>query len=100
MSLGSVIWSGVGALVIPAQRIISHPAFNSSTMDFDVALVELSIPAPKSYTIQTICLPSPWHSFIKTMECYIIGWGAVKEDGEFGVGQGDKIKPKTLTSSF
>ncbi|KAG1945946.1 transmembrane protease serine 9 [Pimephales promelas] len=81
VSLGSVIWSGVGALVIPAQRIISHPAFNSSTMDFDVALVELSIPAPKSYTIQTVCLPSPWHSFIKTVECYIIGWGAVKEDG-------------------
>lgn len=81
VSLGSVIWSGVGALVIPVQRIVPHPAFNSSTMDFDVALVELSIPAPKSYTIQTVCLPSPWHSFIKTMECYIIGWGAVKEDG-------------------
>lgn len=69
-------------------------------MDFDVALVELSIPAPKSYTIQTVCLPSPWHSFIKTMECYIIGWGAVKEDGEFGVGQGDKAKPKTRQVVF
>uniref|UniRef100_A0A671T3W0 Peptidase S1 domain-containing protein n=1 Tax=Sinocyclocheilus anshuiensis TaxID=1608454 RepID=A0A671T3W0_9TELE len=81
VSLGSVIWSGVGALVIPVQRIIHHPAFNGSTMDFDVALVELSIPAPKSYTIQTVCLPSPWHSFIKNMECYIIGWGAMREDG-------------------
>ncbi|XP_052446970.1 transmembrane protease serine 9-like [Carassius gibelio] len=81
VSLGSVIWSGVGALAIPVQRIIPHPAFNGSTMDFDVALVELSIPAPKSYTIQTVCLPSPWHSFIKNMECYIIGWGAMREDG-------------------
>ncbi|XP_056303806.1 transmembrane protease serine 9 [Danio aesculapii] len=81
VSLGSVIWSGLGALVIPVQRIIPHPAFNSSTMDLDVALVEISIPAPKSYTIQTVCLPSPWHSFIKSMECYIIGWGAVREDG-------------------
>ncbi|XP_016428440.1 transmembrane protease serine 9 [Sinocyclocheilus rhinocerous] len=81
VSLGSVIWSGVGALVIPVQRIIHHPAFNGSTMDFDVALVELSIPAPKSYTIQTVCLPSPWHSFIKNMECYITGWGAMREDG-------------------
>ncbi|XP_059425230.1 transmembrane protease serine 9-like [Carassius carassius] len=81
VSLGSVIWSGVGALAIPVQKIIPHPAFNGSTMDFDVALVELSIPAPKSYTIQTVCLPSPWHSFIKNMECYIIGWGAMREDG-------------------
>ncbi|XP_043078526.1 transmembrane protease serine 9 isoform X1 [Puntigrus tetrazona] len=81
VSLGSVLWSGVGALVIPVQRVIPHPAFNGSTMDFDVALLELSIPAPKSYTIQTVCLPSPWHSFIKNMECYIIGWGAVREDG-------------------
>ncbi|XP_016130051.1 transmembrane protease serine 9-like, partial [Sinocyclocheilus grahami] len=80
VSLGSVIWSGVGALVIPVQRIIHHPAFNGSIMDFDVALVELSIPVPKSYTIQTVCLPSPWHSFIKNMECYIIGWGAMRED--------------------
>ncbi len=61
-------------------------------MDFDVALVELSIPAPKSYTIQTVCLPSPWHSFIKNMECYIIGWGAEREDGKFVVGQGDQDK--------
>ncbi|TRZ01440.1 hypothetical protein DNTS_023540, partial [Danionella cerebrum] len=81
VSLGSVIWSGVGALVIPVQRIIAHPAFNSSSMDFDVALVEITIPAPKSYIIQTVCLPSPWHSFSKAMECYIIGWGAVREDG-------------------
>lgn len=91
VSLGSVIWSGVGALVIPVQRIILHPAFNGSTMDFDVALVELSIPAPKSYTIQTVCLPSPWHSFIKNMECYIIGWGAEMEDGKFVVGQGNLL---------
>ncbi|XP_051978127.1 transmembrane protease serine 9 [Xyrauchen texanus] len=81
ISLGSVIWSGVGALAIPVQRIIPHSAFNNSNMDFDVALVELSIPAPKSYTIQTVCLPSPFHAFMKRMECYIMGWGAVREDG-------------------
>uniref|UniRef100_A0A8C2BGS7 Peptidase S1 domain-containing protein n=1 Tax=Cyprinus carpio TaxID=7962 RepID=A0A8C2BGS7_CYPCA len=77
----------LGALVIPVQRIIPHPAFNSSNKDFDVALVEISIPVPKSFTIQTVCLPSPWHIFNKNMECYITGWGAVREDGKFGVGQ-------------
>ncbi|KAI7791024.1 transmembrane protease serine 9 [Triplophysa rosa] len=81
VSLGSVIWSGVGALAIPVQRIVPHPGFNRTNMDFDVALVEISIPAPQSYTIQSVCLPSPVHSFTKTMECYIVGWGAVREDG-------------------
>lgn len=82
VSLGSVLWSGVEALVIPVQRIIQHPAFNSSNMDFDVALVQLSIPAPSSYTIQTLCLPSPTHTFFKGTECYITGWGSMREDGE------------------
>ncbi|KAK3562100.1 hypothetical protein QTP86_029338, partial [Hemibagrus guttatus] len=82
VSLGSVLRSGVGALVIPVQRIIQHPAFNSSNMDFDVALVQLSIPAPSSYTIQTLCLPSPTHRFFKGTECYITGWGSMREDGK------------------
>uniref|UniRef100_A0A8B9JB50 Transmembrane serine protease 9 n=1 Tax=Astyanax mexicanus TaxID=7994 RepID=A0A8B9JB50_ASTMX len=80
VSLGSVLRSGVSALVIPVQRFIIHPNFTSSTMDFDVALVELSIPAPSSYTIQTLCLPSPSHSFFNSSECYIMGWGAIRED--------------------
>ncbi|XP_053369728.1 transmembrane protease serine 9 [Clarias gariepinus] len=82
VSLGSVVRSGLGALVIPVQRIIQHAAFNSSNMDFDVALVQLSIPAPSSYTIQTLCLPSPTHSFFKGTECYITGWGSMREDGK------------------
>uniref|UniRef100_A0A3B1IUF1 Transmembrane serine protease 9 n=1 Tax=Astyanax mexicanus TaxID=7994 RepID=A0A3B1IUF1_ASTMX len=76
--------SGVSALVIPVQRFIIHPNFTSSTMDFDVALVELSIPAPSSYTIQTLCLPSPSHSFFNSSECYIMGWGAIREDDSGG----------------
>ncbi|XP_060797187.1 transmembrane protease serine 9 [Neoarius graeffei] len=82
VSLGSVLRSGLGALVIPVQRIIQHPAFNTSNMDFDVALVQLAIPAPSSYTIQTLCLPSPTHSFFKHTECYITGWGSMREDGK------------------
>ncbi|KAK1805870.1 hypothetical protein P4O66_012922, partial [Electrophorus voltai] len=78
-SLGSVLRPGVGALLIPLQRVIQHPAFNSTSMDFDVALVELSIPAPSSYSIQTVCLPSLSHRFFQGMECYITGWGTTRE---------------------
>ncbi|KAG7257007.1 hypothetical protein CRUP_032959 [Coryphaenoides rupestris] len=59
VSLGSVLRSGVGALVIPIQRVILHPAYNGTSMDHDVALLELVVPAPRSYTIQSVCLPSP-----------------------------------------
>ncbi|XP_062869439.1 transmembrane protease serine 9 [Trichomycterus rosablanca] len=82
VSLGSVVRSGVGALVIPVQRVLRHPAFNSTSMNFDVALVELSIPAPSSYTIQTACLPSPVHQFGPGTECFITGWGSMREDGK------------------
>uniref|UniRef100_A0A3Q4HEV2 Peptidase S1 domain-containing protein n=1 Tax=Neolamprologus brichardi TaxID=32507 RepID=A0A3Q4HEV2_NEOBR len=81
-SLGSVLRSGVGALVVPIQRVIIHPAFNGTNMDHDVALLELAVPAPMSYTIQSVCLPSPVHRFLKSAECYITGWGSMREGGE------------------
>lgn len=82
VSLGSVLRSGVGALVIPVQRVIIHPAFNGTNMDFDIALLELAVPAPISYTIQSVCLPSPVHHFLKNAQCYITGWGSMREGGE------------------
>ncbi|PWA20948.1 hypothetical protein CCH79_00007124, partial [Gambusia affinis] len=81
VSLGSVLRSGLGALVIPIQRVIIHPAFNGTNMDHDVALVELAVQAPVSYTIQLVCLPSPVHLFLENSECYITGWGSMKEGG-------------------
>ncbi|XP_029285678.1 transmembrane protease serine 9 [Cottoperca gobio] len=81
VSLGSVLRSGVGGLVIPIQRVLLHPAFNGTNMDHDVALLELVVPAPMSYTIQSVCLPSPVHRFPKNAECYITGWGSTREGG-------------------
>ncbi|XP_044055904.1 transmembrane protease serine 9 [Siniperca chuatsi] len=81
VSLGSVLRSGIGALVIPIQRIVIHPAFNGTNMDHDVALLELAVPAPMSYTIQSVCLPSPVHHFLNNAECYITGWGSMREGG-------------------
>lgn len=51
-------------------------------MDYDVALLELAVPAPMSYTIQSVCLPSPVHRFLKNAECFITGWGSTREGGE------------------
>lgn len=82
VSLGSVLRSGVGALVFPIHRVIIHPAFNSTNMDHDLALLELLAPAPMSFTIQSVCLPSPVHRFLRNVECYITGWGSMREGGE------------------
>uniref|UniRef100_A0A3B4T8A7 Peptidase S1 domain-containing protein n=1 Tax=Seriola dumerili TaxID=41447 RepID=A0A3B4T8A7_SERDU len=81
VSLGSVLRSGMAAMVIPIQRVIIHPAFNGTNMDHDVALLELAVPAPMSYTIQSVCLPSAVHHFLKNAECYITGWGSMREGG-------------------
>ncbi|XP_037626594.1 transmembrane protease serine 9 [Sebastes umbrosus] len=81
VSLGSVLRSGLGALVIPIQRIVIHPAFNGTNMDHDVALLELAVPAPTSYTIQSVCLPSSVHRFLNNAECFITGWGSMREGG-------------------
>ncbi|KAL2089627.1 hypothetical protein ACEWY4_014315 [Coilia grayii] len=81
-NLGSVFHAGLGALPIPVQRIIIHPAYNSTSKDFDMALIELSIPAPRSYTIQPACLPSPSHVFSENSECYATGWGSVADKGK------------------
>ncbi|KAM8888770.1 transmembrane protease serine 9 [Synchiropus picturatus] len=81
VSLGSVLRSGVGALVFPIRRIILHPSFNGTSMSHDVALLELPVPAPMSYTIQPVCLPSPVHHFLRSVECYITGWGSMREGG-------------------
>uniref|UniRef100_A0A4W6FL42 Peptidase S1 domain-containing protein n=1 Tax=Lates calcarifer TaxID=8187 RepID=A0A4W6FL42_LATCA len=82
--LGSVVCSTRGfTAVVPHSfiRIITHPAFNGTNMDYDVALLELAVPAPMSYTIQSVCLPSPVHRFLKDAECYIMGWGSMREGG-------------------
>ncbi|XP_077573475.1 transmembrane protease serine 9 [Stigmatopora nigra] len=81
VSLGSVLRSRLGTMVIPIERVLIHPDFNGTSMDYDVALLELLIPAPVSDTIQPVCLPSPAHNFWEGAECYISGWGSMREGG-------------------
>uniref|UniRef100_A0A8C5I4Z6 Peptidase S1 domain-containing protein n=1 Tax=Gouania willdenowi TaxID=441366 RepID=A0A8C5I4Z6_GOUWI len=79
VSLGSVL--RVGSLIVPIQRVIIHPAFNSTNMDHDIALLELKVSVPMSNTVQPACLPSPVHNFLVDTECYVTGWGSTREGG-------------------
>lgn len=47
----------------------------------DVALVELSTPITWSDYISPVCLPSSDTLFPSGMQCYVTGWGNIRDDG-------------------
>ncbi|XP_067896971.1 suppressor of tumorigenicity 14 protein-like [Heterodontus francisci] len=64
------------------KRMIIHEQFNNITMDYDIALLELSEPVVYNNYIQPVCLPSALHVFPANRKCYITGWGLLQEDGQ------------------
>lgn len=68
------------------KRIISHPAFNDFTFDYDIALLELQQPAEYSGTVRPICLPGVSHAFPAGKAIWVTGWGHTQEGGERGCG--------------
>uniref|UniRef100_A0A8C9KR62 Peptidase S1 domain-containing protein n=1 Tax=Serinus canaria TaxID=9135 RepID=A0A8C9KR62_SERCA len=60
-------------------RIYKHPFYNVYSLDYDVALLELSTPVTFSSTIRPICLPDHSHIFHEGARCFITGWGSTKE---------------------
>ncbi|XP_046541608.1 suppressor of tumorigenicity 14 protein [Equus quagga] len=63
------------------KRIISHPAFNDFTFDYDIALLELQQPAEYSGTVRPICLPGVSHAFPAGKAIWVTGWGHTQEGG-------------------
>lgn len=47
----------------------------------DLALVELSTPVTWSDKIQPVCLPDSGTLFPGGMQCYVTGWGNVRDEG-------------------
>ncbi|KAG2464585.1 TMPS9 protease, partial [Polypterus senegalus] len=80
--MGSLNATGKDGVRLPLRRIVVHPEFNRTSMDFDIALLELVTMAPLTNVIQPICLPSSTHVFTKQSECVITGWGAMDEGGK------------------
>ncbi|XP_058400786.1 suppressor of tumorigenicity 14 protein isoform X1 [Diceros bicornis minor] len=63
------------------KRIISHPAFNDFTFDYDLALLELQQPAEYSSSVRPICLPAASHAFPAGKAIWVTGWGHTQEGG-------------------
>ncbi|XP_062906251.1 suppressor of tumorigenicity 14 protein-like [Mobula hypostoma] len=67
------------------KRMIIHEQFDNITMDYDIALLELSAPVRYTSYIQPVCLPSPLHVFPANQRCYVTGWGLLQEGGRLPV---------------
>ncbi|KAM8795041.1 transmembrane protease serine 9 [Eudromia elegans] len=79
--LGTPFLNGIDGKVEKIFRIYKHPFYNVYSLDYDVALLELSAPLAFSSTIRPICLPDNSHVFNEGARCFITGWGSTKEGG-------------------
>ncbi|XP_068089840.1 transmembrane protease serine 9 isoform X2 [Hyperolius riggenbachi] len=88
--LGSTALNGGDSMTVKInlRRVIQHPQFNPLTLDFDVAVVELSSSLTFNKYIQPVCLPSALQKFPAGWKCMISGWGNIKE--------GNVSKPEVL----
>jgi len=77
ISVGSLTHSnGLKSRVV---RTIRHPQYNPSTIDYDVAVLELATELQFSATVQPIKLASA--GTFDGVNSYITGWGATSEGG-------------------
>ncbi|KAK3531475.1 hypothetical protein QTP70_022104, partial [Hemibagrus guttatus] len=63
------------------KTIITHSDYNQMTFDNDIAVLELKEPLEFSSTVHPVCLPSSSHVFPPGMNCWVTGWGALREGG-------------------
>ncbi|XP_063145561.1 ovochymase-2 [Candoia aspera] len=64
------------------KQYLTHPDFNTSTLDSDIALVELTEPLEFNHYVHPVCLPEKDEKIEPSRICVITGWGSQYEDGE------------------
>uniref|UniRef100_A0A8C6E674 Peptidase S1 domain-containing protein n=1 Tax=Moschus moschiferus TaxID=68415 RepID=A0A8C6E674_MOSMO len=71
------------AVTVPVQDIVIHKHFNPvGIIENDIALALLAFPVNFSASIQPVCLPEKAFMVQTGTECWVTGWGKVKEEGE------------------
>nr|XP_015196760.1 PREDICTED: transmembrane protease serine 7 [Lepisosteus oculatus] len=77
---------GAGALSRTAvKRILTHGRYDASSLDYDLALLELATPLEYSGTVRAVCLPPAAHPFSVGQSCFVTGWGLLEEDGSLSL---------------
>jgi len=65
-----------------AAQVITHPAYNESTMSNDLALVKLDSPMRNSGCVGSVCLPLAGRDVQPGTKCWISGWGTLRSGGD------------------
>ncbi|NXW31169.1 OVCH2 protein, partial [Phaetusa simplex] len=66
------------------KQYIIHPSFNKTTMDSDIALLQLAEPLEFNDYVRPVCLPAEEEAVQPSRVCVVTGWGAHEEDREKG----------------
>ncbi|NWI22754.1 OVCH2 protein, partial [Sula dactylatra] len=66
------------------KQYIIHPRFNKTTMDSDIALLQLAEPLEFNHYVRPVCLPAKEEVIQPSRVCVVTGWGAHEEDREKG----------------
>ncbi|NXV11839.1 OVCH2 protein, partial [Cepphus grylle] len=66
------------------KQYIIHPSFNKTTMDSDIALLQLAEPLEFNHYVRPVCLPAKEETVQPSRVCVVTGWGAQEEDREKG----------------
>ncbi|XP_047214188.1 transmembrane protease serine 9-like isoform X1 [Girardinichthys multiradiatus] len=59
------------------SQIISHPDYNPSATDNDIALLKLSVPVNFTSYISPVCLAASGSTFYSGVQSWVTGWGTI-----------------------
>ncbi|NXK53212.1 TMPS5 protease, partial [Chauna torquata] len=65
---------------VPVEKIIYHPLYNDSSLDYDIALMKLQVPLNFSDAIRAVCLPPSLQDLFQGTQCWVSGWGHTRPD--------------------
>ncbi|XP_052642574.1 transmembrane protease serine 5-like isoform X2 [Harpia harpyja] len=65
---------------VSVKKIIYHPLYNDSSLDYDIALMKLQVPLNFSDAIRAVCLPPSHWDLFQGMQCWVSGWGYTRPE--------------------
>ncbi|XP_040389995.1 LOW QUALITY PROTEIN: transmembrane protease serine 5 [Cygnus olor] len=65
---------------VPVEKVIYHPLYNGSSLDYDIALMKLHVPLNFSDAIRAVCLPPSHRDLFQGTPCWVSGWGYTRPD--------------------
>ncbi|XP_074476683.1 serine protease 27 [Sebastes fasciatus] len=82
------------------SRIVIPYGYNEPQNGKDLALVKLSSPVTWSDYIRPVCLPASGTLFTVSMQCYVTGWGNVRDDVPLaGIGTLQEVQVPIISQS-